>query len=104
MPLPPSRICCRKIDNNDIDSIVNLLTKGFPGSSRDFWLRAVQRLSRHPAPVDFPKYGYLLESAGRPVGVILLIFSSTLVNGKMGIRCNVSSWYVEPGFRTYAAM
>ena len=38
------------------------------------------------------------------MGVILLIFSSIHVNGEPKIRCNVSSWYVEPAYRGYAAM
>jgi hypothetical protein len=45
-----------------------------------------------------------LDCKGAPVGVILLIFSSILVNGEPRIRCSVSSWYVEPAYRGYAAM
>jgi len=83
---------------------VNLLTSGFRSRTHDHWVRALQRLSAHPTPQGFPKYGYLLECKDTPVGVILLIFSSILVNGETRIRCNVSSWYVEPGFRSHAAM
>ena len=103
--LPP-RIRCREIGTADIDGIVNLLTSGFrnPHRTRDFWVRALKRLSEHPTPPGFPKYGYLLDCKGTPVGVILLIFSSILVNGETRIRCNVSSLYVEPAFRGYAAM
>jgi hypothetical protein len=67
-------------------------------------MRAFRRLSEHPTPPGFPKYGFLLESNGAPVGVILLIYSSTIVHGEMKIRCSVSSWYVEPSFRVYAAL
>ena len=103
--LPP-RINCREIGTADIDGIVNLLMSGFRDHhrTRDFWVRAFKRLSEHPTPPGFPKYGYLLDCKGTPVGVILLIFSSILVNGETRIRCNVSSWYVEPAFRGYAAM
>ena len=103
--LPP-RIQCREIGTADIDGIVDLLTSGFrnPHRTRGFWRRALKRLSEHPTPPGFPKYGYLLDCEGTPVGVILLIFSSILVNGETRIRCNVSTWYVEPAFRGYAAM
>jgi hypothetical protein len=98
------RVRCRQIGAADIDGIVNLLTTGFPIPTRDFWMRALKRLSEHPTPPGFPKYGYLLESDGAPVGVVLLIFSSIVTDGRTRIRCSVSSLYVAPAFRCYAAM
>lgn len=103
-PVSATEIRCREIGTADIEGIVNLLASGFRERTRDFWVRALRRLSEHPTPSGFPKYGYLLESKGAPVGAILLIFSSILVNGEPRIRCNVSSWYVQPGFRTYATI
>ena len=103
----PTRIRCRQISKADTNGIVDLLETGFRGRyyrTRDFWENALYRLSEHRTPPGFPKYGYLLESGGTPVGVILLIFSSVFVNGEEIIRCNVSSWYVEPAFRSYAAL
>jgi hypothetical protein len=41
-----------------------------------------------------------LESDGTPVGVILLIFSMIGAGGGCTPRCNISSWYVEPAFRS----
>ena len=64
----------------------------------------LRRLSAHLTPPGFPKYGYLLDCKGIPVGIVFLIFSSILVNGETRIRCNTSSLYVEPAFRGYAAM
>jgi hypothetical protein len=100
------QLCCREICRGDIDRIVDLLTNGFRSHhrTRDFWIRAFERLAVHPTPAGFPKYGYFLESKGTPVGVILLIFSSIVANGETRVRCNVSSWYVDPSFRSYAAM
>jgi len=100
------RINLREIDKADIREVVNLLTTGFRRDRRshDFWMRALKRLSEHPTPEGFPQYGYLLECEGTSVGSILLIFSSILVDGAKTIRCSVSSWYVEPAFRCYAAM
>jgi hypothetical protein len=60
---------------------------------------ACRNIQRHR---DFQSNGYLLESQGTPVGVLLLIFSSIVVDGATRIRC--SSWYVKPAFRSYAAM
>lgn len=100
----PLRIRCREIGTADIDGIVDLLTTGFRIRPRDFWVRAFRRLSDHSTPPGFPKYGYLLERNGIPVGAILLIFSTIVVDGTAKTRCSVSSWYVEPAVRSYAAM
>jgi hypothetical protein len=100
----PARIRCREIGTADVERIVNLLTSGFRNRTRGHWVSALKRLSEHPTPPGFPKYGYLLESRDTPVGVILLIFSSILVEGETRIRCSTSSLYVEPAYRSYAAM
>jgi hypothetical protein len=100
-----SQVRCREIGTADVDEIVGLLTAGFRAvTSRMFWVRALERLAEHPTPAGFPKYGYLLESDGRPVGVILLIFTNLHAEEKVSVRCNVSSWYVEPTFRTYGSL
>ena len=99
-----ARIRCREIRTADHDGIVNLLTNGFRNRTRDHWVRALKRLSDHPTPPGFPKSGYLLECNGTPVGVSLHIYSSIPVNGEPRIRCNLSSWYVEPTFRSHATM
>jgi hypothetical protein len=88
----------------DVDQIVDLLTEGFRIRTREFWVQALRRLSEHPTPPGFPRYGYLLECNGNPVGVILLIYSSIEADGETRIRCNVSSWYVEPTYRSYATV
>jgi hypothetical protein len=101
--LPP-RIHCREIGTADIDEIANLLARGFRTRSHGFWMHALKRLSEHPTPPGFPKYGYLLDCKSTLVGAILLIFSSIVVNGETRIRCSTSSLHVEPAFRGYAAM
>lgn len=95
----------RLIEPADRDGVAQLLNKGF-GRRRDlgFWRRVLDRLESHPTPDGLPKYGYLLESDGRPVGAILLIFSTPRTGpDRDAIRCNISSWYVEPEFRGYAS-
>lgn len=103
MPVPP-RIRCRQIGAADCDAIADLLTAGFRVRPRAFWVRALERLSAHPTPQGYPKFGYLLEANGAAVGVLLLIYSAVSAEPEAKIRCNVSSWYVAPAFRSYAAM
>jgi len=81
-----------------------LLVRGFPERNQEHWLLGLKRLTEHATPPGFPKYGYLLECDGSPVGVVLVIFSSMIIAGVTSIRGNVASWYVEPAFRGYATM
>ncbi len=39
-----------------------------------------------------------------PVGLILLIFSSVPGTANSSVRCNISSWYVDPEFRAYSSL
>jgi len=107
--LPPTqnstpKLLCREIRPDDIGPLIDLLTRGFVAAGHDFWERVFECLSSHPTPLGFPRYGYLLESEGTPVGVLLLIFTAVPTSQGHSIRCNVSSWYVDPSFRPYASM
>jgi hypothetical protein len=104
MSSTPSPIRRREISPGDIDRIVDLLIRGFRmhGHKRQFWERALARLSEHPTPAGYPKYGYLLECDGMPVGVTLMVYTTIIADGRPHIRCSMSSWYVEPAFRAYA--
>ncbi len=95
---------CRQIGEPDIAAVVTLLARGFPKRNRRFWLEAFKQLSRREPPPSLPKYGYLLESESIVVGALLLICSTTLAENTTMTRCNLSSWYVDPRFRTYAPM
>jgi hypothetical protein len=98
------KVRSRQINDADIDRVVDLLTRGFTLRSRGYWQRALAKLSSHQTPAEMPKFGYLLESGGDLVGVILLIFSSIPGDDASRMRCNVSSWYVEPAFRSHACL
>lgn len=97
-------IRCRQIADADVPAIVDLLTRGFPGRGRAFWRQALQQLTKRRPPPSLPQYGYLLESGGAPVGAILLICSTMPADDGFAVRCNLSSWYVEPAFRFYAPL
>jgi hypothetical protein len=102
MPAAKPRI--REISENDVEAIADLLTRGFVHRPREYWLRGLRRQGTRPLPPDVPRYGYLLENEGVPVGCLLLIYSSKVIDGETAICCNVSSWYVDPAFRNYAAL
>jgi hypothetical protein len=102
--IPMAAMRCRQIADLDLSNVAELLEKGFPKRSSDHWLKLLKRLAIHPTPTGMPKYGYLIESAGTPVGAVLLISSRIQENDTLTVRCNVSSWCADPNFRTYAPL
>ena len=88
----------------DLDGIADLLTRGFAGRPRDYWMDGLRRMSLREAPEDFPRFGYMLDHEGTPVGVLLSIYTIRDDGSGTSIRCNLSSWYVEPVFRNYSMM
>jgi hypothetical protein len=101
---PPARIRCRLIEETDIESATDLLTQGFPATTRNYWTNGFETLKTRPRPEGYPDYGYVLDADTTLVGVILLIFSQTGDPAHPTIRCNVSSWYVVPDYRTHATL
>ncbi len=94
----------REIKESDLDAIGDLLTRGFVHRSREYWMVGLHRQGARSLPPGAPRYGYLLEHQGVPVGCLLLIYSSKIIDGESATCCNVSSWYVDPAFRNYAAL
>lgn len=104
-PAPPrAAVRCRPIENRDLDAVVALLARGFADRTEDYWRRGLARHATRPLPEGCPTYGTMLESQGRPVGVLLTLFDAHPRDGGAALRCNLSSWYVEPEFLAQAAM
>lgn len=101
---PPARVRCRQIGEADLDGVVALLRRGFEDRSEAYWKAGFERHIQHGPPADFPLYGFMLECEGRPVGVLLTLHSTVERDGVSTVRCNLSSWYVEPAFRAQAMM
>jgi hypothetical protein len=94
----------REIEEGDLEAVGDLLTRGFAHRGRRYWMRGLHRQRTRPLPPNVPRYGYLLEHEGVPVGCLLLIHSTRISDGESIICCNVASWYVDPPFRNYAAL
>lgn len=97
-------IRCREIGEGDIAAVAELLTRGFVGRSRGYWMQGLRRQAARAVPPGYPRFGYMLDNEGAPAGVLLLIYTSRGGEAGAEIRCNLSSWYVEPTFRNYAPM
>ena len=103
-PAPAAKLRVREIRETDLDAIAALLNRGFAFRPIDYWLRGFKRHADRPRPAGYPTFGYCLDRDGVPVGVILLLFSEVRAGADKAVRCNVSSWYVEPAFRAFAPL
>ncbi len=61
-------------------------------------------MRRRRVPEPYPRYGLMLEQDGQPVGVLLTIYARFDRDGRATTRCNLSSWYTEPGMGAYAPL
>jgi hypothetical protein len=104
MTSPVPAIRCRQIGAADVPAVATLLARGFSNHKRHFWQHALHELTGRQPPPGLPQYGYLMECDGIVVGAILLICATMPAGDASTVRCNLSSWYVEPAFRTYATM
>ncbi len=97
----PSRLRRREIRDDDLVGVVDMLVRGFPARSRGYWEKGFSRMKAMPTQDGCPRYGFLLDDGRRPVGVSLMLFSTDLEGH---IRCNLSSWTVDPAFRMQAPL
>jgi hypothetical protein len=104
MSPPPVKVRCRPIAEADLEKVADLLAQGFAERTRKYWTRGLDTLRRRRSPADCPQFGYLLEADGAVVGALLLIFSQVGEGDERQVRCNVSSWYVDPAFRCQATL
>ena len=90
----------REIVKSDLDEVASLLAKAL-GFSKEYFSQILEKITDLSTPVGFPKYGFVLLSDGVIVGAILMIFT-TIRSG--AVRCHVTSWAVEPAYRSYGAL
>jgi hypothetical protein len=101
----PTSIRTRQINDSDVPDAVSLVTRGYgTARPREFWEQIFACLSRRAVPEGYPRYGYVIESDGKLVGIMILIFSTVWDGGTAKVRCNGSGIYVDPEFRFYAPL
>ena len=94
---------CRAIADDDADRVIELLCAGFPSRATSYWREAFRTLRDRCVPEGCPRYGHVLIVDAVIVGVILLI-CVPVPDEDGNLRCNLSSWYVDPRFRIYASL
>ena len=98
---PFPRLAIRELTPADKESAAKLLRRGFPERTEDYWRQAMRRLDERHPPDGCPRFGFALVDGDRLVGLLLTIFSRA---DDGGLRCNLSSWYVEPYYRPYSTL
>jgi hypothetical protein len=102
--VPSQQIRCREISAADIDAVADFLMQGFVGRPRQYWMQGLCRQASREIPEGYPRFGYMLDRGGLPVGVLLLLYTSRNNGAETTIYCNLSSWYVDSAFRNYAPL
>ena len=59
------KLRCREISEADLDAVADLLTRGFVGRSRDYWMQGLRRQAAREVPEGYPRFGYMLDNDGR---------------------------------------
>ncbi len=98
------QIRCREISATDIGAVADLLTRGSFGRPREYWMQGLRRQAAREVPAGYPRFGYMIDRDGTPVGVLLLLYAERGGGTDATICCNLSSWYVDPAFRNYAPL
>ncbi len=92
-----SGISVRPITPADTAEICDLLEHGFvrSGIPADGW----RPLYTNNWVTDNPTRGFVLTDGGRIVGHVGTIYVQREINGKTGIVCNFSGFYIAPAYR-----
>lgn len=90
------------IDASNIGAAMDLLTRGFPQRSRQFWEKGITRLLASPAHKnDGEPIGTMMMADGRAVGIALSAASyrPAVTDGARSRLVNLCSWYIDPDHR-----
>ncbi|MGB9225294.1 GNAT family N-acetyltransferase [Mycobacterium sp.] len=90
----PHSIAVRPTTPADTAEICDLLERGF-GIAADDW----RPLCTTNWLADNPTRGFVLTDGGRIVGHLATIYVQREINGKTGIVCNYSGYYIDPAYR-----
>jgi acetoacetyl-CoA synthetase len=79
---------------DDASDVCQLLHEGFPNVAPSAWHHLFTYSWSSP-----PDRGYVLVAGKRIVGFLGTIYANREIDGKRGITCNLTSWYIRPGWR-----
>jgi hypothetical protein len=95
----------REVNEDDLPRLAEFLPRGFPFTSKDFWLPRFELWwNQNPAYTPEMPKGWVLENNSALVGFIGNIPVKFLVGGKERIAAASSSWYVDPSVRGMSSL
>jgi hypothetical protein len=87
------------ITDDDLAEVGRFLGAHFPPDTpADEWAQAWQHTVNLPGS-EAPNHGFLLRAGGAVVGAYPCIYSTRVIDGRHERFCNLSAWYVSPGYR-----
>ncbi len=98
-----SQTVSREIGEGDLPAVAALLREGFPDKPLAWFTAALATIARMPAVAGMPRFGYLLEAHGQPVGAVLTL-AAPGGDPLPATRLNVACWYVQPRYRPYGTI
>ena len=95
----------REVEDKDLLPLAEFLPRGFPFTTRDFWLARFEMWwTTNPAYTPHIPRGWVLENDSTLVGFIGNIPVKFLVGGQERIAAASSSWYVDPSVRGMSSL
>jgi acetoacetyl-CoA synthetase len=84
----------RPAGSADVESICQFLHAGFEAISAKTW----QSLFNYTWLEQKPNFGFVAIDGKTVIGFVGGVYSKRRINGKVGLVCNLSSWYVRPDY------
>jgi acetoacetyl-CoA synthetase len=83
----------------DVESICQFLHEGFEAISAKTW----QSLFNYTWLEKKPNFGFVAVDGETVIGFVGALYSKRRINGKTGLVCNLTSWYVRPDYHGWGA-
>jgi hypothetical protein len=90
----------REVEKNDILPLAEFLPRGFPFTTKEFWLARFEMWwNKNPAWTNDIPMGWVLDDGKNLVGFIGNIPVPFIVRGEKRLAAASSSWFVDPSVR-----
>jgi acetoacetyl-CoA synthetase len=101
---PAAAVAVREVVRRDIPAVCALLQQASDeGTFEPISAAAWRRIFEYPWLEDKPDLGFVLTDGNAVVGFLGTIYARRVINGVSGVVCNLTSWYVRPGYRGWGS-
>lgn len=97
-------VAVRAVRPDDIPAVCALLQDASDeGTFESMRAEQWRRIFAYPWLAEKPDLGFALTDGDRIVGFLGTIYARRAIGGMSGLVCNLTSWYVRPGYRGWGA-